>query len=171
METISVYAMPGIARDRIKQDTTLEKIGLMVAYYYNINVDKIQVKTQQRQSVLPRQICMYFSLQLTKHSLSEIGEYFAGRDHATVLHAKKTINNLVETNRNIREEIKDIEFLILRGKHRKKPDPVICDATDNVEKLFQELDVQKKNNSIYAQILNERIREKNEKLLLAQLDK
>ena len=56
-----------------------------------------------------RQIAMYFSKILTKSSLATIGSQIGGKDHATVLHACKTVNNLSETDKRFRVFIEDIE--------------------------------------------------------------
>ena len=52
---------------------------------------------------------MYFSKQLTKSSLANIGAQCGGKDHATVLHACKTVNNLAETDKTFRTYIEEIE--------------------------------------------------------------
>ena len=59
--------------------------------------------------VQARQIAMYFSKQLTKSSLATIGAHCGGKDHATVLHACRTVNNLIETDKRFRVYISDIE--------------------------------------------------------------
>jgi hypothetical protein len=63
------------------------------------------VKSRKRELVFTRQLCMYFSCSMTNASLAKIGEYIGGKDHATVLHAKKTINNLIDTDRNVRKQV------------------------------------------------------------------
>ena len=57
---------------------------------------------------LPRQIAMYLARQLTKHSLQEIGDAFGGRDHGTVIHACKTVENMMEQDDSVRGSV---EFL------------------------------------------------------------
>jgi chromosomal replication initiator protein len=56
----------------------------------------------------PRQIAMYLARQLTKHSLQEIGDAFGGRDHGTVIHACKTVENMMEQDDSVRGSV---EFL------------------------------------------------------------
>ena len=56
---------------------------------YNVRVTDLQSRKRTRSIVLPRQICMYLARSLTMLSLEEIGGYFGGRDHTTVLHAEE----------------------------------------------------------------------------------
>ena len=60
---------------------------------YNVRLADLQGKRRQRSIAFPRQICMYLARELTPLSLEEIGGYFGGRDHTTVLHAVRTIQN------------------------------------------------------------------------------
>ena len=57
---------------------------------------ELQSKKRTRSIALPRQVCMYLARTMTRHSLEEIGGYFGGRDHTTVLHAKRTIQSRCE---------------------------------------------------------------------------
>jgi chromosomal replication initiator protein len=59
--------------------------------------------------VQARQIAMYFAKNLTKSSLATIGSQIGGKDHATVLHACKTVNNLIDTDKRFRGYIDEIE--------------------------------------------------------------
>ena len=58
---------------------------------FNLRLSDLQGKRRHRSIASARQICMYLTRRLTTHSLGEIGGYFGGRDHTTVLHAVKTI--------------------------------------------------------------------------------
>ncbi len=73
---------------------TLELIQKTVADYYKIKVAEMHSKKRSRAIVRPRQAAMWLARELTQHSLPEIGEAFGGRDHTTVLHACRTINEL-----------------------------------------------------------------------------
>lgn len=70
-------------------------------------------KSQKRNVVHARQLAMYFGCLMTKKTLAEIGDYFGGKDHATVLHSKKTIKNLIDTDRLIRSDVLQIHKNIL----------------------------------------------------------
>ena len=71
---------------------------------YNVRLADLQGKRRHRSLAFPRQICMYLARELTPLSLEEIGGYFGGRDHTTVLHACRKIDELCETDGRIRED-------------------------------------------------------------------
>jgi chromosomal replication initiator protein len=73
---------------------TLELIQKTVADYYKLKVAEMHSKKRSRAIARPRQVAMWLARELTHHSLPEIGEAFGGRDHTTVLHACRTINEL-----------------------------------------------------------------------------
>ncbi len=76
------------------REVTIEDILNVVTERYNVRLADLQSKKRSRSIAFPRQICMYLARSLTRHSLEEIGGYFGGRDHTTVLHANKTIEAL-----------------------------------------------------------------------------
>ncbi len=73
------------------REVTIEEIINVVARRFNVRLADLQSRKRTRSIAFPRQICMYLARNLTRHSLGEIGGYFGGRDHTTVLHANKTI--------------------------------------------------------------------------------
>ncbi len=91
-----------------KREISVEYIQKVVSDYFNINVEQLHTKTRKREIVQARQIAMYFSKNLTKSSLASIGAQIGSKDHATVLHACKTVNNLLETDKQFRYYIEDI---------------------------------------------------------------
>ena len=92
-----------------KRELSIEYISKVVCDYFNMQVDALQTKTRKREVVQARQIAMYFSKSLTKYSLTSIGAQIGAKDHATVLHACKTVNNLKDTDKNFRQYVEDIE--------------------------------------------------------------
>jgi len=92
-----------------KRELSIEYISKVVCDYFNMQVDALQAKTRKREIVQARQIAMYFSKSLTKYSLASIGAQIGSKDHATVLHACKTVNNLKDTDKNFRQFVEDIE--------------------------------------------------------------
>ena len=76
------------------REITIEDILNAVISRYGVRLADLQSKKRSRSIAFPRQVCMYLARNLTRHSLEEIGGYFGGRDHTTVLHANKTINKL-----------------------------------------------------------------------------
>src|SRR5262249_27709520 len=70
---------------------TVRRIAERVGGYFQVEPDQLQSRRRYRNVVLPRQVGMYLARQLTPLSLEQIGEYFGGRDHSTVLHACRKV--------------------------------------------------------------------------------
>ncbi|HKL09297.1 MAG TPA: chromosomal replication initiator protein DnaA [Bacteroidales bacterium] len=92
-----------------KKEISVDYIQKVVCDYFNLSPDLLQSKTRKREIVQARQIAMYFSKSLTKSSLASIGALIGGKDHATVLHACKTVNNLMDTDKRFKNQIETIE--------------------------------------------------------------
>lgn len=99
-----------------EQKISIEKIQRIVATYFNLRASDLRAKRRSRSIAYPRQIAMFLVRSLTSHSLPEIGEYFGGRDHTTVLHACNKIARDVEQNRKIRDTIEEIKELLKKGE-------------------------------------------------------
>lgn len=91
------------------REVTIDYIQKVVCDYFNIPIDSIQSRTRKREIVQARQLTMYFAKKMTKSSLAIIGLQCGNKDHATVLHACKTIANLAETDKQFRYWIDEIE--------------------------------------------------------------
>jgi len=83
---------------------SIDNIQKTIAEYYKIRVSDLHSKSRSRSITRPRQLAMALAKSLTNHSLPEIGEAFGGRDHTTVLHACRKIEELKETDNRIRED-------------------------------------------------------------------
>jgi chromosomal replication initiator protein len=83
---------------------TIENIQKIVAEYYKIKMADLLSKRRSRSIARPRQMAMALAKELTNHSLPEIGSAFGGRDHTTVLHAYRKIQELKESNTDIAED-------------------------------------------------------------------
>jgi chromosomal replication initiator protein len=81
----------GSASHRQRREITIEDILKAVTARFNVRLADLQSKKRTRSIAFPRQVCMFLARTLTRHSLEEIGGYFGGRDHTTVLHADRTI--------------------------------------------------------------------------------
>ncbi len=77
-----------------KYEVTVEDIIDVVTKRFGVRLADLQSRKRTKSISLPRQVCMYLARSLTRHSLEEIGGYFGGRDHTTVLHANRTIEGL-----------------------------------------------------------------------------
>ena len=92
-----------------KREISIDYIQKVVCNFYNIGLELLQSKTRKREIVQARQVAMFFSKSMTKSSLATIGSQIGGKDHATVLHACKTVNNLIETDKRFRLQVDEIE--------------------------------------------------------------
>jgi chromosomal replication initiator protein len=92
-----------------KKEISVDYIQKVVCDYFSLSPDLLQSKTRKREIVQARQIAMYFSKTMTKSSLASIGALIGGKDHATVLHACKTVNNLMDTDKRFKSQIESIE--------------------------------------------------------------
>jgi chromosomal replication initiator protein len=72
---------------------TVERIAQQVGNYFQVDLRHLQSRRRYQNVLLPRQIGMYLARQLTGSSLEEIGSFFGGRDHSTVLHACRKIQD------------------------------------------------------------------------------
>lgn len=95
-----------------KKTPTIEEIVKKVADYYGVEPESINTRSRKREVVLVRQIAMYFAKKYLDLSTAKIGLYVGNRDHATVLHACKTIANLADTDKQFRTELSEIENLL-----------------------------------------------------------
>jgi chromosomal replication initiator protein len=84
---------------------TIETIQKRVADHFQIRHSDMTSKRRPNNIAIPRQIAMYLSRTLTKHSLQEIGDAFGGRDHGTVIHACKAVDNMMEQDASMRGSV------------------------------------------------------------------
>lgn len=84
---------------------TIEEIQKRVAEHYNIKISEMHSARRSRAVARPRQVAMYLSKQLTARSLPEIGRKFGGRDHTTVMHAVKKIDELRQSDSGFAEDV------------------------------------------------------------------
>jgi chromosomal replication initiator protein len=92
-----------------KAEITIDYIQKIVCDYFNMPIDSLQSRTRKREVVQARQIAMYLSKNFTKSSLASIGSQIGSKDHATVLHACKTVVNLLDTDRQFKTDLEEIE--------------------------------------------------------------
>ena len=88
-----------------KREVSIDYIQKVVSDYFEMDVATLQSKTRKRHIVQARQLAMFFAKKFTKASLASIGSQIGKRDHATVLHACKTVDNLAETDKQFRKYI------------------------------------------------------------------
>ncbi len=88
---------------------TPEEILKAVAEHYNLKLEEIRGAGRRKEVVIPRQIAMYLIREMTHASLPEIGQFFDGRDHTTVLYAIQKIQESLDTDSSLQQAIKNIK--------------------------------------------------------------
>jgi chromosomal replication initiator protein len=88
---------------------TLQQILDAVTTYYNVRLSDLQSKKRHKSITFPRQVCMYLARRHTRYSLEELGGYFGGRDHTTVLHAVRTVTSDAENDPEIARQLSHLE--------------------------------------------------------------
>jgi len=84
---------------------TIEEIQKRVAEHFNIRIADMHSARRSRAVARPRQVAMYLSKQLTARSLPEIGRKFGGRDHTTVMHAVRKVDELSRADVSFAEDV------------------------------------------------------------------
>jgi len=109
--TISVEQVRESLRDLIAiqdRQVGIDNIQKTVADYFRIRISDLHSKRRSRSVARPRQMAMALAKELTNHSLPEIGDAFGGKDHTTVMHAVRRIEELRENDRDIDEDYNNI---------------------------------------------------------------
>lgn len=112
---VTVETAQEVLQDLIKSSskrTTIEEIQKKVAEHYNIRLTDMHSPRRSRSVARPRQVAMYLAKSITSRSLPEIGRKFGGRDHTTVMHAVKKIEELKQQDNNFSEDIELLKRLI-----------------------------------------------------------
>ena len=91
-----------------KREVSIDYIQKVVSDYFQMDIETLQSKTRRRHIVQARQLAMYFAKKFTKASLASIGSQIGKLDHATVLHACKTVDNLTFTDKQFRKYVEDL---------------------------------------------------------------
>lgn len=107
-ETVIRDLVQGVEPRRIK----IEDILRIVSRHFGVSKGDLLSQRRHRSVVWPRQIGMYLAKQLTARSLPEIGRRFGNRDHTTVLHAIRKIDNELNGNTRLREELEELKKLL-----------------------------------------------------------
>ncbi len=95
-----------------KKEITIETIIKEISTYYSIKVSDIKSEKRIRSVMLPRQVAIYLSRKLTDYSLVSIGEKFGGKDHATVIHSIKKIEEEIKIKKEFKETVEKLEAKI-----------------------------------------------------------
>ena len=112
----NIYECKRILKDFINSNVksvNVEFIQNLVASYFNLNIQELLSPRRSRSLARPRQIAMYLAKQYTTNSLPDIGRKFSNRDHTTVIHAVKKIDELIKKDNEIRQNVIEIKKKLL----------------------------------------------------------
>ena len=112
----NIYECKRILKDFIndnKKSINVESIQNIVAVYFNLNIQEMLSPRRSRSLARPRQIAMYLAKKYTTNSLPDIGRKFSNRDHTTVIHAVKKIEELIKNDNEIKHNVNEIKKRLL----------------------------------------------------------
>ncbi len=96
-----------------KQNIEISVIIASVSKYVNIDESLLRLKSKQQEIVHARHTAMYHSKELTSSSLQTIGSHFGGRNHATVRHACKCIEEVINKDPGFKDKLEEIKEMLL----------------------------------------------------------
>jgi chromosomal replication initiator protein len=97
-----------------RPSVSIEEIAKIVGARFNVKLSDLQGKRRSKSVVLPRQICMHIARRLTEYSLAEIGGFFGGRDHSTVLYADDKVAKLIKLDPQTRSLVSEVQSELTR---------------------------------------------------------
>ena len=115
---LAKQALEGESSSRSGNAPSLQSIIESVTRFYDVKLTELLSKRRHKSIAMPRQVCMYLARKHTRFSLEEIGGYFGGRDHTTVMHAVRTIEQKVGADSKLQAEVNRIEQDLLQRSER-----------------------------------------------------
>ena len=115
-KAITLQIAKNVLKDMLRESVktiSIEMVQKEVAAFFNIQVCDLKTKKRHKNIILPRQVAMYLARKLTTHSLPEIGGAFGGKDHTTILHAFKKMEGELNTNKELKEIVERLSFVLL----------------------------------------------------------
>ena len=112
----NIYECKKILKDFINSNNksiNVELIQNLVCAHFNLNIQELLSARRSRSLARPRQIAMYLAKQYTTNSLPDIGRKFSNRDHTTVIHAVKKINELIKNDNDIKQSVLELKKKLL----------------------------------------------------------
>jgi chromosomal replication initiator protein len=88
-----------------EKEVNIDTIIAVITEHFGVRIADLKSKSRLRSYVIPRQVAMYLAKELTNLSLKSIGYHFGGRDHSTVIHAIQTVNDLMDTNKEMKDTV------------------------------------------------------------------
>ena len=113
--SLAQQVIEGILGKELATKTTLNMVSASVAKEYNLSEKKLISKSRQMEIVTARHVAIYLCRELTSSSLMSIGNFFGNRDHSTVIHACKTVENKMQSDASLNSVIKNLKSNLLGG--------------------------------------------------------
>ena len=115
---VTLDSLETLLRDALHEEArravSIDAIQKRVAEHFDIRIADMTSRRRPNNIAFPRQVAMYLSRTLTDRSLSDIGESFGGRDHGTVMHACKLVEDRVRSDASLRQSVSYIEQSLQR---------------------------------------------------------
>jgi len=108
------HVLRDILQEEARRAVSIDQVQRKVAEHYDVRLADMTSKRRPANIAFPRQIAMFISRRLTKSSLQDIGEAFGGRDHGTVIHACKTVQNRMGKEESLRQVVRFLETALQR---------------------------------------------------------
>lgn len=108
---LAQHIVHGVVHNETKA-VTIDDILKVVCKHFDLEASAIHTKSRKREVVQARQIAMYLAKNYTDFSTSKIGKFIGNKDHATVLHACKTVKGQLEVDKSFQAEVQEIESLL-----------------------------------------------------------
>ena len=94
------------------REITVDFIKKVVCDYYKMDQNTLEERSRRREIVQARQVAMYLSKKYTKNSLTAIGKLIGNKDHSTVLYADRMVKNLLDTDKHLKSQMKEIKTIL-----------------------------------------------------------
>ena len=95
--------------NNIEKEVDIEMIQRSVSTYFSVTIDALKDKTRKKEVATARQVAMYFAKEYTDYSLKQIGQYFGGRDHSTVIHAVQSVHSLIDSDVSFKKSVDELK--------------------------------------------------------------
>jgi chromosomal replication initiator protein len=108
------HLLRDILQEEARRAVNVDQVQRKVAEHYDVRLADMTSKRRPAHIAFPRQVAMFISRRLTKCSLQDIGEAFGGKDHGTVIHACKTVQNRMDKEESLRQVVRFLEASLQR---------------------------------------------------------
>ncbi len=109
MRVAVIHRVEFIPHDGKAKVPTVARIQQAVAAFYHIRPMEMVSQRRSREVAWPRQVAMYLAREMTPHSLPQIGRFFGNRDHTTVMHAIKRVQERIAIDWEFSEDVEDFK--------------------------------------------------------------